>query len=149
MMSDSSLRLTCLATQIIKSQHCVKVGRKLQPRKVPDVLTLFLFVRKWPSQLTLKLSQVWAASGWLALCAIHSTDGMHGLYTCWNNSTYKFCEEILHEMQAQRNTRQRCLPLSEKVLQLDINHRNYPSVLSLTSAKNPHPTWGSEHFHSF
>lgn len=57
MMSDSSLRLTCLATQIIKPQHCVKVSRKLQSRKVPNVLTLFLFVRKWPSQVTLEQSQ--------------------------------------------------------------------------------------------
>lgn len=58
MVSDSSLRLTCLATVIIIPQHCVKVGRKLQSRKVPNILTLFLFVRKWPSQVTPKQSQV-------------------------------------------------------------------------------------------
>lgn len=39
MTSDASLRLTCLATQIIKPQHCVKAGRKLQSRKVLNVFS--------------------------------------------------------------------------------------------------------------
>lgn len=45
-MSDSSLRLTCLATQIIKPQRCVKGDGKLQSRKVPNIIMVFLFVRK-------------------------------------------------------------------------------------------------------
>lgn len=148
-MPDSSLRLTCLATQIIKPQHCVRAGRKLQSREVPNVLTLFLFVRKWPSQVTPEPSQARAASGWLLLCARkkrsrpgqNSIDGMYGLYTCCNmaltNSAKKSC---IRWRFSQRNAGQRCLPLQEKMLQLDTNHRNYSSVPSLTSAKNSHPT---------
>lgn len=67
-MSDSSFRLACQATRIIKPQCCVKGDGKLQSRKIPNIIMLFLLSEKWPSKVTQEESQVWAACGLLALC---------------------------------------------------------------------------------
>lgn len=73
-MSDSSLRLTCPAMHIIKPQRCVRGDGKLQSRKVPNIIKLFLFVRKMAIK-GYSESQVWAACGRLALCGRREGSG--------------------------------------------------------------------------